>query len=181
MNDSVRAFISLPIAPEVVQNIMACQRELAQTAEERVRWTPEEQVHLTLQFLGNISPAEVERIQGALAGLARTLHLRAEGLGGFPPSRNPRVIWVGLAGDVDELKSLHASIEQATGRKEERAFHPHLTIGRVREGRKLNVKLEPWKAKYFGEWEIRELLLMQSKLSPKGATHSVLARFTPAS
>ena len=146
-----------------------------------MRWTPEVQMHLTLQFLGNISPMEVERIQGALAGVARPLHLRAEGIGGFPSLRNPRVIWIGLAGDVDELKSLQASVEHATGRKEERAFHPHLTIGRVREGRKFNVKLEPWKAKNFGEWEIRELLLVQSQLSPKGATHSVIARFTPPS
>jgi len=136
-------------------------------------------MHLTLQFLGNIPLAEVERIQGALAGVARILHLGAEGIGGFPSLRNPRVIWVGLAGDVHQLEALQASVEEATGRKEERKFHPHLTIGRVREGRRLNVKLEPWKDKHFGDWEVRELLLMQSKLSPKGATHSVIARFTP--
>ena len=137
-------------------------------------------MHLTLQFLGNISLAEVEKIQGALADVARTLHLRAEGIGGFPSLKNPRVIWVGLAGDVEQLEALQASVEEATGRKEERKFHPHLTIGRVREGRKLNVKLEPWKDKHFGSWEVRELLLMQSRLSPKGATHSVIARFMPA-
>jgi RNA 2',3'-cyclic 3'-phosphodiesterase len=180
VNDSLRAFISLPVAPEVVRNIVACQQELAAKTGDRVRWTPEEQMHLTLQFLGNISLAEVERIQGALAGVARTLHLRAEGIGGFPSSRNPRVIWVGLGGDIDELKAFQASVEEATGHREERKFHPHLTIGRVREGRKLNVKLEPWKDKHFGSWDVRELLLMQSKLSPKGATHSVIARFTPA-
>jgi 2'-5' RNA ligase len=181
MNDSVRAFISLPVAPEVVRSIVRCHKELAEKTGDRVRWTPEEQIHLTLQFLGNISHADLEEIQVRLAGVMKPLRLRARGIGGFPSLRNPRVIWVGLVGDIDELKTLQAVVENATGRKEERAFHAHLTIGRVREGRRVNAKFEQWKDHDFGEWEARELLLMQSKLSPKGAIHSVIAAFTAKS
>ena len=178
--NSIRAFIALAVAPNVVRNILRCQDELASQAGDCVRWTPDEQIHLTLQFLGNISPADLEVIQARLQDVMKPLHLRAHGLGGFPSLRNPRVIWVGLTGDIDQLKSVQAAVETATGRSEERKFHPHLTIGRVREGRHLNVTLDPWKDHDFGEWDIRELLLMQSKLSPKGATHSVIARFRPA-
>jgi 2'-5' RNA ligase len=175
--NSIRAFIALPVAPGVVRNILRCQQELAGQAGDRVRWTPEEQIHLTLQFLGNLSPSDVDQIQTRLAGVMKPLHLRAHGLGGFPSLRNPRVIWIGLTGDIDQLKAIQSAVEHATGRSEERKFHPHLTIGRVREGRRLNVKLDQWKNHDFGEWDARELLLMQSKLSPKGATHSVIARF----
>src|SRR2546426_1336432 len=177
--NSIRAFIALPVPADVIGNIVRCQEEMAAQAGDRVRWTPEEQIHLTVQFLGNISTADVEQIQARLAGIMKPLHLRAHGLGGFPSLRNPRVIWVGLEGDIDQLKAVQAAIEQATGRSEERKFHPHLTIGRVREGRRLNAKLDQWKDNDFGEWHARELLLMHSKLSPKGATHSVIAKFTP--
>ena len=180
MNDSLRAFISLPVAAHVVEKIVACQQALAEQVGDAVRWTPAEQIHLTLQFLGNISATESEEIARCLAPLATNLGLRAQGLGAFPSLRNPRIIWVGLAGDIDELKALQAAVEHATGRKENRAFHPHLTIGRVREGRKVKAELDDWTDKEFGEWSVRELLLMQSKLSPAGAAHSVLARFTPA-
>ena len=193
MNDSVRAFISVPVAEDVIRNIMRCQKELARTTGEAVRWAPEEQIHLTLQFLGNISPAEIERLQTRLAAIMNRsadslsargpavlpFRLHAHGLGAFPSPSRPRVIWVGLAGQIDELKQLQAAVENATGRKEERAFHPHLTIGRVREGHRPKLNFERWKDEHFGEWEVRELLLMQSKLSPKGATHSVIARFEP--
>jgi len=206
MNDSVRAFISVPVAEDVIRNIMRCQKELARTTGEAVRWAPQEQIHLTLQFLGNISPAEIERLQTRLAAIMNRsadslsargpavlpFRLHAHGLGAFPSPSRPRVIWVGLAGQIDELKQLQAAVENATTqvgrglraepstvRKEEREFHPHLTIGRVREGHRSKLNVERWKDEPFGEWEARELLLMQSKLSPKGATHSVIARFEP--
>ena len=179
MEDSLRAFISLPVAPEVVGRIVSCQEELANETRDAVRWTPRDQIHLTLQFLGNISPDESERIQSGLPGLMKPLRLRTLALGAFPTLRNPRVIWIGLDGDINELKALQAAVESVTGRREERAFHPHLTIGRVREGRRLARSLARWKDTEFGEWTARELLLMQSKLSPKGATHSIIARFTP--
>ena len=182
MNDSVRAFISLPVPAEIVRNIVRCQQQLARETGDTVRWTPEDQIHLTLQFLGNIPRAELLQIQerinrsaDSLSARAGTFHLRAQGLGAFPSLRRPRIIWVGFAGDITALKQLQSTIEIATARKEEREFHPHLTIGRIREGRRPKLNLDPWKDHPFGEWQPRELLLMQSNLSPKGATHSVLA------
>ena len=101
------------------------------------------------------------------------LRLRAEGVGGFPSRRQARVIWVGLTGDIDKLKALHAAVEEVVGQKEDRPLRPHLTIGRARE----RYRVGDWEHQQFGEWEVRELQLMQSKLSPKGATHTVIARF----
>lgn len=165
---------------EVVRRIVICQRELADEAGDAVRWTPEDQIHLTLKFLGHVTVAEIEALKGGLVEIPQRLQLRAQGMGGFPSRRNPRVIWVGLTGDLDRLIALQAAIDKLCARKEEREFHPHLTIGRVREHQRLNANLDRWHDHDFGQWEAHELLLMQSQLSPKGATHSVLARF-PAS
>jgi len=186
MNDSVRTFIALPVPREVVRNIVRCQQELARESADTIRWTPEDQIHLTLQFLGNISLAELRELQDRLASQVGRgvpaeppprLNLIAQGLGAFPSLRRPRIIWVGLQGDITALKHLQSSIETATALKEEREFHPHLTIGRVREGRRPKLNLDPRQDHPFGQWQPRELLLIQSNLSPKGATHSVLARF----
>jgi|SRR5687767_2514126 len=170
MTDSLRAFISLPVAPKVVRAIVKFQEGIKGAD---VRWTPREQIHLTLKFLGNISSAEVERLKVALEGVMQPLRLRAEGVGGFPSRRQARVIWVGLTGDIDTLKALHAAVEEVVGQKENRPFRPHLTIGRARKP----YRVGDWENLQFGEWEVRELQLMQSKLSPKGATHTVIARF----
>ena len=72
MNDSVRAFISLPVAAEVIRKIARCQNAMARATGDAVRWTPEEQIHLTLQFLGNVDSAELREIQERLAPLPKT-------------------------------------------------------------------------------------------------------------
>lgn len=163
---------------QVLQNIVACQRELArETGRDVVRWTPGEQIHLTMKFLGNVTARQIDALQSALPGIPQRFRLAAHGVGAFPSRRNPRVVWIGLAGDLDALKAMHAAIDKLATRKEERDFHPHLTIGRVRENQRFPANLERWRDQRFGEWEAGELLLMQSKLSPNGAAHTVIARF----
>src|SRR2546422_8948330 len=101
--NSIRAFIALPVPADVIGNIVRCQEEMAAQAGDRVRWTPEEQIHLTLQFLANISTPDVEQIQARLAGIMKPLHLRAHGLGGVPSLRNPPGLLGGPEGAVGQL------------------------------------------------------------------------------
>jgi RNA 2',3'-cyclic 3'-phosphodiesterase len=188
--EKVRAFVAIHAPAAVRENLRAAQRKLdSHMPKEAVRWTVFEQLHLTLEFLGDVSAAEGPSLEQALTKVAaghRSFRLAAESIGAFSSMRNPRVIWAGLAGDIDRLKALqadvHARVIPWEPEPETRAYRPHLTLGRVRpikphELRKVSQALAAVTPESFGEWQVDEFTLMQSKLSPHGAQHSVLATF----
>ncbi len=104
-------------------------------------------------------------------------------MGVFPTEARPRVLWVGLRGELDALRRLHAQIARETaawGEREEREFHPHLTLGRVKSVRPAEVRaiapaLERVNAGDLGSWRVERVDLMRSQLSQTGATHTCLA------
>lgn len=186
--DTIRAFIALPV-PEVVRT--ACtrlQRRLESACPpQSVRWSPSDQMHLTLRFLGNIPSQAVESLNTALAAIGRDcppLALEAFGLGCFPHVRRPRVIWVGLRGDLEGLLRLQQAIDAAVQpwcvKTETREFHPHLTLGRVRDAAarraaEVGQVIEGMSVESLGAWRAVEIRLMRSQLSPQGAVHTMLA------
>jgi 2'-5' RNA ligase len=184
-----RLFVALE-PPEPVRRrigaVQAALRRSAGSAAERIRWVDPERVHLTLQFLGAVPEERVADVEAALAAAAagaRPLSLEVRGAGGFPNGRRPRVLWAGLAGDVAPLAALVTDL----GRRlaplgfppEERAFSPHLTLGRAREPRG-----EPGLGGALAEaalaegvpWRAADLVLFESHLSPKGPRYEALAR-----
>jgi RNA 2',3'-cyclic 3'-phosphodiesterase len=182
---SARLFIALPISPEVLSSLEHLIRTLnSQFPPETVRWTRPEQIHLSLKFLGQVPRETIAPLQSALREACRgipPISLRAETVGAFPNSRNPRVIWAGLQGDLELLKNLHQKVEAKTSpfsaKNENRPFRPHLTLGRVREGGRTRLEFAPAQHEsVFGAWTARETVLMESKLSPRGATYMTLCR-----
>lgn len=184
----IRSFISIALDPAVAREITRLQHRIEEIPpRETVRWIPAEQLHLTLKFLGNIPGSLVEELSSSLRAICEQyspLRLRAEGLGCFPNARNPRVIWIGLQGDLQALEQLQEEIERASSRwaekEEPRRFSPHLTIGRVRENawreaRQIGAILETAAAPTLGAWSAGEVCLMRSQLSPQGAVHTPLA------
>jgi len=106
-------------------------------------------------------------------------------LGTFPPRGAPRVVWAGIEDAGGGLTRLHKGLErglQALGfEREKRAFHPHLTLGRVKERRgteRLRALIEHEAATRFGTQRVEGLVLLQSVLSPKGPTYTPLRRAT---
>ena len=102
-----------------------------------VKWVPQENVHLTLKFLGEVAAERQQEISGALASAAqgiRTIPLVVRGAGAFPNARAPRVIWAGVEPDpaiellADRVERRCAALGFPT---EGRAFLPHLTLGRA--------------------------------------------------
>jgi 2'-5' RNA ligase len=189
-NEQIRAFIAIDLDAEVRHELQRVQATLRQAVpREAVRWVLPEQMHLTLRFLGNILAETIEVLIHALGNVAShhaPLRLRAQGVGGFPNLRRPRVIWAGLTGDLNALEALQNDIVQASrdyGKPEaNRGFSPHLTIGRVREeawrqAGEVGAAVAPLGNPDFGEWQVSHVRLMRSELSPKGARHSVLAEF----
>jgi 2'-5' RNA ligase len=148
-----------------------------------IRWTRQEQIHLTLHFLGTIEAGRISEIETTLNEACRghCVHIvRVAGLGCFPNPSRAKVIWAGLAGDLRAIQSLKESIDThlaACGCPgEERSFQPHLTIGRVSNlnaaGRKAVAKaLTEERDCDCGEWRIERVDLMHSALSRQGAAY----------
>ena len=184
---TIRAFIAIELPSEVRSEVERTQRALKSTIPTGlIRWTPPEQIHLTLKFLGNIPADSAPELETALRRACTGMvpfELCAEGLGGFPDLRRPRVLWIGVGGALDALQQLQAAIARETdrwGEREERAFHPHLTWGRVRTTRKrelddLGAAIRSVFAARWGSWRVTRVDLMRSELDPDGARHCCLA------
>ncbi|MBP7691484.1 MAG: RNA 2',3'-cyclic phosphodiesterase [Anaerolineales bacterium] len=137
--NSVRVFAALELPDAVVHRLAAVMMALRAAVPARsVRWARPEGLHLTLQFYGEVDRERVPALETALAAAAagaEPLTLNLAGLGAFPTAARARVVWVGVAGDLERLRALQAAVE-AGGRPlgfqpDERGFHPHLTLGRV--------------------------------------------------
>jgi RNA 2',3'-cyclic 3'-phosphodiesterase len=185
----IRAFIAINLPDDVRANLARLARELESALPGNgVRWVRPEQVHLTLKFLGDIAVDSVADLKDAIRCACRNIEpcsLRGEGLGVFPTEQKPRVIWAGLGGDREMVQRLQEQLESETARwraREEREFHPHLTLARVKhlnpmQTEILGNKLGERKNAGFGEWQTEKLELMQSTLTATGALYSSLAEF----
>lgn len=184
---SIRLFVAINLPDEITQAIAECQKELVSLLRDSsIRWTQAEQVHITLKFLGNVPADAREAIEKTLLKACEgvsSFELKAKGLGCFPNLRSPRVIWVGVTGDVAPLIELQQSLDSAFkswAEPEGREFKPHLTLARVKEihrrdGQAHREFIEKRGDCEFGSWNVRQIDLMQSNLGPEGATYSVLA------
>ena len=164
-----RLFVGLDLPADVRGALAALDRDAP-----GVRWVAPALLHLTLAFVGNVAPAGEARLHDALGAVrfgAFDLHLAGVGAFGGP---RPRVIWSGLHAVPDGLRHLHAHVHAAISAAglvaDAAAFHPHVTLGRLRDGRRRDV--EPFLSRYanaeFGRWTVREFVLFRSRLSPRG-------------
>lgn len=180
----IRAFIALDIPVGIQQRIAQETAPLARAAEGTVRWVAPENIHLTIKFLGDVSPNQLELLTHTLSTEAAALpafNMEIGGLGCFPNPRRPRVIWVGIQAPAS-LQHLVHSVEHATGKigypPEEKTFSPHLTIGRVKPHAEnipaLRTLLEKMNVPSLGTASVSALHLFRSELKPGGAVYSLL-------
>jgi len=185
---TVRAFIAVALPERHIEVLSRLVREWQSRPGNRaVRWARRDQYHLTLRFLGNVPETDLPRlitaITGATAGVS-TFDLWLDGLGGFPNSDHPRVLWAGLGGALDRLGELQKRIATATAAfgdpVETRPFQAHLTLGRVypghRDARRLGELLAAGRLAHSDPWPVREVELVKSELRPEGAHYTVLAQ-----
>jgi len=182
----IRAFIAVEFAAATVNRISAAIEQLKPRIVG-IRWVAPANYHLTLKFLGNIDESQIEIIGQALTDALHPFQrftINAKGLGVFPSVKRPRVLWVGLHGN--QLISLAVKVASALAplgfMLEERAFTPHLTIGRWRQtdraDRSLEQALGKWRDFEFGPSPVDEVILFQSVLKPAGAIYTRLNVFT---
>src|SRR5215510_15207620 len=139
-DESWRLFIAIEL-PEAIrhkvrQHIDRLRHELP---EARASWTPEQNLHLTLKFFGDVRVPRIELISEALRRATTQVvpfEIEVGGCGAFPPRGKPNVLWIGIDDSSASLQRLHAALETECERAgfpcDQLSFHPHLTIARLR-------------------------------------------------
>jgi 2'-5' RNA ligase len=179
----IRAFLAIEMPESLRPGLALVQGELKKSNAD-VRWVTPGNIHLTLKFFGNVPDDEIETLALAAREAAQSeepFQLKATVAGAFPSPRAPRVVWLGLGGDVVPLTRLYHKLEKAFSglgyQPEGRAFNPHLTLGRVKSPLnrdKLAGMLEKLPPLDWPPFAVKELVLFQSVLSPKGSTYTPL-------
>jgi 2'-5' RNA ligase len=185
---TLRTFIAIELDRELKNELRRVQDELrAQGMTRGVRWVQPEGIHLTLKFLGDTPVEKLGDVKAALARAAASVgpfSFSLAGLGCFPNTRQPRVVWVGLleaTGTVVRLRdAVEAQVAPSGFPTESRAFSPHLTLGRVQryssksEARQIGEAVTAGTISARGEMTARTVCLIQSDLKPSGAVYTTL-------
>jgi RNA 2',3'-cyclic 3'-phosphodiesterase len=184
---TIRAFLAMDPPPEVLRRIADIQEVLKKTLRGSISWVRPEGIHLTLKFFGDMAAEDLPPISEVVSGQAAgtgPLHLNIKSLGVFPGIRRPRVLWLGVGGEVARLIALQKVLDQGFEtcgvKKEERPFRAHFTLARIKSPQGLSgldKVLEEKEAASVGPFEAKGLILFKSNLTPKGAIYTVLADF----
>lgn len=172
------------VSPQVAEAFTAVSEELRRRASTlapraRITWIPAERAHVTVRFIGHVDDAAAAAIAAALAPPlpVNPFDLTVSGVGAFPPSGSPRVVWAGLTDGVQALtdaeREVSARLEACGVERDERPYRPHLTLARVKEpgGLRSRALLEGLADRGLGTTRVDAITLFESRLSPKGPTY----------
>ncbi|NLF13911.1 MAG: RNA 2',3'-cyclic phosphodiesterase [Anaerolineaceae bacterium] len=186
---TLRTFIAIDLSPELRANLGDLQDRLrGELGRGSVRWVQPQGIHLTLKFLGDTPREQLDAIQRALTRAAATAEpftISAGGVGCFPNTRQPRVVWVGLEEASGALLRLRNAVESEVSPLgfpiEKRPFHPHLTLGRVQRGassgdaRRVGQVVAATTTGDLGEMAVSTVSFIKSDLRPSGAVYTTLS------
>jgi 2'-5' RNA ligase len=179
----IRTFLAIEMPDALRPGLSLVQGELKKSGAD-VRWVPVGNIHLTLKFFGSVPEEEIGSLALAAreaAAAAEPFQLQVTVAGAFPSPKAPRVVWLGLGGDVLPLTRLYQRLEKVFAARgylpEGRAFHPHLTLGRVKSPAnrdRLAGLLTKMRPVDWPPFPVNELILFQSVLSPQGSKYTPL-------
>jgi len=166
------------VSPEVRGNLIKVEEELKQTRAD-IKLVEKENLHFTVKFLGEVPDSVIDEADMRLRTLSlRRMEVGVRGLGAFPDARRPRVVWAGVA--PQDIASISSSGQQVIdvlegiGDSDDRGFHPHITVARVRSPRNLEAltsMIRDCSTREFGRSTITALKLKSSSLTPIGPTY----------
>lgn len=183
----MRLFVAIPVPDDVKQYARMMRNELGRSRPD-IKWVEYENYHLTLKFLGEVNEkelAEVKRNLHLAGDAAPVFHLSAGGIGFFPNRTRPRVIWMGIKGELDKAEFLADRVDAylaAQGFEPEREHRFHLTLGRIRSENGLKPMLNaldkmPGKDK-LRSFRVEHFHLIESELTTSGPRYSLLEKIT---
>lgn len=188
----IRSFVAI-LLDDPVRAAVASTVERLRPLGRAVAWVPPQNLHVTLQFLGGQSEERLAAAEAALGdavALSAPVDVTFHGIGAFPGLERPRILWIGLAHGALEVRALQARVSDALAArgfpKEDRPWHPHLTIGRVFDDRRWRREAGPERQSAvaraatttFGTLRVAEVALMRSDLSAAGAHYTVRRALT---
>ena len=180
-----RTFIAVELPRDIRDACVGLQQSLARAAPG-VKWVEEENLHITLLFLGEVDDRDLLTVcraaQKACAGI-EPFPLAVAGAGCFGDARRPRTIWVGTGEGTPELVALHAALDEAMldlrgYRREDRRFTPHITLGRAKGNEPAEdlpealLRERDWKG---GECDVSQVRVLSSELRREGPVYAVLS------
>jgi RNA 2',3'-cyclic 3'-phosphodiesterase len=178
----IRTFIAIPTPDDVRQTLTDIQTVL-KSANAEVKWEPPEKLHITLRFLGDVEENQLPLLMAdcskAICNLF-SFSLIYGGLGCFPDTRNPRIIWAGSHNDDGTLIRIKKEIDDTVLRfgiaRESRLFQPHITLARVKGRQNIPSLIKMLQSVTFEPHQviIDELHFMKSELRPTGSIYTKL-------
>jgi 2'-5' RNA ligase len=176
----MRCFVAVELDPALRRPLVdLLHLHVPRTRE--VRWCTEQQLHVTLKFLGEVSDGRLSEFCEAVTAAAEFIEpftLRLTELGCFPTSRNPRVLWCGVEDASDAcarwVELADPLFEDLGVPRETRRFHPHITLGRSKSAAGADVMrrvLEKVSAPAAPAMTVDEIVLFESRLAPGGAQY----------
>ena len=188
MTETLRVFVAIELPQHAREALAALVRELGRARVKGLVPVRPHGIHLTLKFLGDVPRAEIEPIVAQVSRVvsgSRGFTLTLDGVGVFPGGAAPRVLWVGVDGDLPPLLEVQRGIEGVLAdlghTREAREFSPHLTVARVRRGTPSVDRRRARDALLSAPWvlglriDVASISLMSSELSPDGARYHRLA------
>jgi 2'-5' RNA ligase len=173
-----RLFVAIELPPEVKERLrMLC------FGLPGAKWVDEDQMHLTLRFVGEVDGGVMEDVLGVLATVnSEPFDILLKGIGFFPPRQTPQQLWVGVE-ESEQLTRLHGRIDAALRRigieKELRKFYPHVTLARLKgtKASRIGDYLVEFSLFQTGPFTAREFSLFSSVLGSKGPVHRIEADY----
>lgn len=177
----IRLFIAIDPPEETRQVLAETIQGLEQAIPNGVRWVQPHRIHLTVKFLGNVSTSVVDHVLAAMQQATNDcqngkFNLKLAGLGVFPESSRPRVLWAGVQGDLNSLEKLHLAVDRAVSRLglslDKGPYRPHLTLGRPRDSVPQQLRgvigetISNWPSLGQVTWPVESIHLMQSVSEP---------------
>jgi RNA 2',3'-cyclic 3'-phosphodiesterase len=185
--DQVRSFISIDLEDRQILSRIASILSSLQSLGGDLKPVERENVHLTLKFLGNVSASKLGEVKSSLQELIfSAFTAEIKGAGAFPNFNHMNVIWVGVNEGWSQVEQIYEQVEKLLSglgfRRENRPFSPHITIARVRSGRKRDEVanfLQRLTEESFGTITVDKVRLKQSILSSSGPKYSTLLEVPP--
>jgi 2'-5' RNA ligase len=187
MVEAIRSFIAFDIDSSLLLKKIADLQSLLKKTEADLKPVEPKNMHMTLRFLGNITLTTVEKIHEEMKKIQFVpFDVKLHGVGAFPNTRHPRVVWTGITDGANQLRSIFDQLEpRLLGlgfAPDPKGFSPHLTIARVRSNRNIGnlAKCISENANYeFGVIRAECLRLKRSDLTPRGPIYSTLKEYCP--
>ncbi|OIP39077.1 MAG: 2'-5' RNA ligase [Deltaproteobacteria bacterium CG2_30_63_29] len=193
MTGTKRVFAGIEIDLRVCEKLVLVQEDLQGLIRQRlgkVTWVRPQNLHVTLKFVGEVEASLVERLQGAVAttaGKVEPFSFKTSGVGAFPEGNRPRILYSPITEGVDELVSLARGLDEAFSElgiaREAKDFVPHITLGRVKTPQ-VRIEMTDVVAALselpLGTTMVRDVVLFESLLGPRGVRYEVLGRHTLA-